>query len=449
MRLLRLLLRFGHVSLLLSVAGLDYGMRRLRAGRLDRAALLGLRGRWLAATLERLGATFVKFGQILSTRPDLLGPQIIEGLAVLQDRVRPFAFRDVERVLEAELGAQGRARLVVLDREPVAAASVAQVHRAELDTGEEVALKVQRPDAAAQVERDLVLMRVFAALLDRVPSLHLLSLPGGVAEFASAMRGQLDFRREAENNRRFARNFADEPGIRVPRLHDALCTGRVLTMEFVHGVRATEPEKVGGDRHALARRGLDAILRMVFRDGFVHADLHPGNILLTDRGEVVLIDLGLVAEIPGAMQRVWVETFVALSQQDGRAAARLFYGYAPTVGTEDYAAYEADVLAYFEVFAGKPLGEIEAGQVVGGMMNVLRKHRVQVDPVFTVVHIAMLVAEGLGKQLAPELDLVQLALPHLAEAMMHAPPGKPPYREPPEMTRAIEAPAVAPATEGP
>jgi ubiquinone biosynthesis protein len=217
----------------------------------------------------------------------------------------------------------------------------------------------------------------------------------------------------------------------VPALHDDLCTAKVITMELVDGVRATEPEQVGGDRDALAQRGLDAILRMVFRDGFVHADLHPGNILLTERGVIYLIDLGLVAEIPAEMQRVWVETFVALTQQDGRAAARLFYGYAPTVGVADYARYEADVMGHFELFAGKPLGEIEAGKVVGGMMNILRRHRVKVDPVFTVVHVAMVVAEGLGKQLSPGLDLVALALPHLAEAMMHAPPGKPPYREPP------------------
>ncbi len=425
-----LFFRFITVSWIVTRGLFGYAFARLRAGRLTPEARARLFGEHLARSLDRLGATFVKLGQVLSTRPDLLGPELAGSLASLQDQVRPFPFREVERVLEAELG-PARARIARLDPEPVAAASVAQVHRGTLDTGEAVAVKVQRPKAEAEIERDLVLLRFFAGLVDKIPSVHLMSLPGAVAEFGAALRKQLDFRLEAENNRRFAANFADADGLRVPKLYDELCTSRVLTMEFVVGVRATEPEKVGGDRDAIARRGLEAICLMVFRDGFVHADLHPGNILLTDAGEVCLIDLGLVAEIPGEMQRVWVETFVALAQKDAAACARLFYGYAPTVGTVDYAAFERDVLEFFDVFYGKPLGELEASEIVGGMMNVLRKHRVKVDPIFTVVHLAMLVAEGLGKQLSPTIDIMQLSLPHLARAMMEAPPGKPPYREPP------------------
>ncbi len=197
-------------------------------------------------------------------------------------------------------------------------------------------------------------------------------------------------------------------------------------------MRATEPEKVGGDRVALAARGLRCILKMVFEDGFVHADLHPGNILLTADGRVVLIDLGLVAEIDDELRGPWIQTFVAVSQVDGKLAASLFYSHAPFVGSDiDYAAFERDVLAHFQSFHGKPLHELEASQVLAGMMNILRKHEVQVDPVFTVVNLAMLVAEGLGKQLDPKLDLIAHAAPFLMNAIANAPPPRPPRREVP------------------
>ncbi|MDH5492968.1 MAG: AarF/UbiB family protein [Myxococcales bacterium] len=431
MRLVRLSARFLLIVWIFKAAVVRYGWARAGAGRLSREDRDRLRGRVLADTLQRLGATFVKFGQILSTRADLLPPGIIESLGVLQDQVPPIAFEQIQAVLEGELDPQARARLVSIEPIPIAAASVAQVHRGELSSGESVALKVQRPRARAQIERDLVLMRLGARLLEWIPSIRLLSLRGAVERFGAALLAQLDFRREAENNLRFAANFASVEGVDVPRLFPELCTERILAMEFIEGVRATEPEKVGGDRKALAQRGLHAILKMVFQDAFVHADLHPGNILLTADDRVVLIDLGLVAEIRDDMRRPWNETFIAVSQHDGVRAAELFYGYAPEVGTADYACYERDVVQYFGTFHGKPLGEVEASVVIGGMMNVLRRHRVQVDPIFTVVNIAMLVAEGLGKQLDPELDLIGASAPHLMAAVATAPPGRGPRRSPP------------------
>jgi ubiquinone biosynthesis protein len=311
----------------------------------------------------------------------------------------------------------------------VAAASVAQVHRATLTSGEVIALKVQRPDARAQIERDLAILRFAARVLDAIPSLRMLSLPGAVERFGHALSGQLDFRDEAEHNRRFAKNFAAVDGIAVPALVDDLCTERVLAMEFVEGVKATEPERVGGDRARLARLGGEAVLKMIFEDGFVHADLHPGNIILTADDRVVLIDLGMVSEIPADLLRPWLQTFVALSQRDGAHAAELFYGYAPSVGDTDYAAFEAEVVVFLDGLYGKRLGEVEVSVAVSGMMNLLRKHRVQIDPTFTVVNIALLVAEGLGKQLDPTIDLVPLAQPYLARAMMTAPAPRPPLRE--------------------
>lgn len=438
LRGLRLILRFFQLAWLLTWGHFAYVFALLRRGRMSPLEKERLRGGHIASLLERLGATYLKFGQILSTRPDLLGPGYIEALSRLQDRVKPERPEAIFALLDEELG-EKRARIVELSETPIAAASVAQVHKGKLDDGSFVAVKIQRPGIEERVERDLALLRIFANLTTISPTLRLLALPGAVERFGRAMEAQLDFRKEAENNLRFAKNLADLEGVEVPKLHPDLCTKRVLVMEFIEGVRATEPEKVGQNGRELAMRGLDAILTMVFRDAFVHADLHPGNILLTHDGRVVLIDLGLVAEIDEDMRRPWIDTFMALMARDGKGAARLFYAYAPSVGVKDYASYERDVTDFFDVFHGKPLNELEGGQVVAGMMNILRKHRVEVDPVYTVVHVAMVVAEGLGKQLAPELDLIQLAGPRLMEAMVTCPPGRPPLREPPTLETAKAA----------
>ena len=428
---IRIIFRAFLIAAVLLSALLGYALRRLMGQGRSPQDRQRLRGDVMASAMEKLGATFIKFGQILSTRPDIVPPEYVQALQRLQDHVAQEPWSRMRDVLVQELGAERFARLKV-DEAPVAAASVAQVHRAMLDGTQELALKIQRPAAEHQIQRDLAVLGFGARVVSLLPGLKLMSLPGAVETFGHSLSQQTDFTIEANNNLTFAKNFEGVEGISVPKLFPEFCTHRVLSMEFIHGARADQPEKVGGDRKLLAQRGADAILRMVFLHGFVHADMHPGNVFLTDDGRVVLIDLGMTAVIPPDLLRPWVEAFYALSQQDGPTLARLLYSYAPSVNIPDYATYEKELVEFFSQYYGRNLGDVEVSEVITGVLGLLRRHQIENDPVFTVVCIGVIVAEGIGKQLDPDLDIVTIAIPYLITALSSAPPAMKPLREPPK-----------------
>jgi ubiquinone biosynthesis protein len=428
MRRLSLVSRALVITWVVLVTLAAYALRRARGRGRGSFARDRLRGEMMASAMERLGATFIKMGQILATRPDVIPEGMARALARLQDAVPPAPFADVEGTLAAELSPEARARFASIEPVPVAAASIAQVHRGVLDDGTVVAIKVQRLAAEGQIERDLALLRFAARVVGKLPTMRYVSLEGAVRRFSDAVGAQLDFRVEAANNRRLAKNFANDARIRVPRLVDDLCTRRVLTMEFIDGVRPTD---VQTDRAELALAGFRCIAQMVFLDGFVHADMHPGNILFTRAGEIVLIDLGLVAEIPEDKRKPWVETFVAIAACDGKRAAELFYTHAPVVHETDYEAFEAEVVVHLDRLRGRPLYQLEVTEVLGGAMSILRRHHVAVDSSFTVVNLALLVAEGVGKQLDPTFDVFTCVMPFLVEASERYPTGKAPLRSVP------------------
>jgi ubiquinone biosynthesis protein len=365
----------------------------------------------LRATLAALGATFVKVGQIMSTRPDLFPPHVIRALETLQDDVGAFSFRHVERTFVDEFGAPPEQLFQSFEQTPIASASVAQVHRAILGDGRRVAVKVRRPRLEEIVGFDLRVMRMFAQVISIIPQIRLLAPVESVDEFGNAIRMQIDLTLEAEHNQRFRDNFAGSTDVAFPELVDALCSRRVLTMSFVEGCKVLDYDPEISDPKRLARVGFHTLLQMVFDDGFVHADLHPGNILVTPDDQVVLLDLGLVAELDDDNRRAFAQFFAGWASGDGVVMARLMSELSPASRVRDYQAYEDEVVAFVDKYLGKQLGEVAVSTVALDMMNILRRHRVRVNPVYTMCNIAIAVTEGIGKQLAPDLDLMQETIP--------------------------------------
>lgn len=381
-------------------------------------------GRALVHLAATLGATFIKVGQIASTRADLLPEAFRLELTALQDRVPPFAFSDVRTAVEASFGRRLEEVFERFEVDPVAAASVAQVHRAVLaGRREPVAVKVRRPDILEKVQLDRAILLFVSRLLERVvPSLRLISLEEAMREFCRAVEEQIHLSREAEHNRRFRENFEGDPDVWFPALVDELCSDSVLTMEFVEGVREDELEARGVDVRRVVEAGMRAVCRMVFLHGFVHADLHPGNLRFRAPHQIVFLDLGLVGTLVDVDRRTTAELLFAFATGDGRTVARLFYENAPHRATPDYAAYEAEIVELVGSVRLRGLASLEISLEIGRIFDILRRHRIQARSHMTMVNLALLTAEGLGKRLAPDLSLADEAIPYLTEALGEALP---------------------------
>jgi ubiquinone biosynthesis protein len=383
------------------------------------------RKEWFAGCVvglfRALGATFVKVGQIMSTRPDLFPPHVINALEGLQDNVGPFAYEHVKRTFVAEFGKLPEELFAEISPVPIASASVAQVHRARLKDGRVVAVKVRRPNLDELVAFDLKVMRGFAHVMALIPSIGLLAPVESVEEFGRGISMQLDFTVEARNNRRFAENFKDDRDVIFPALVDGLCSACVLTMEFIDGTKILNFRQTPSDPKRLAAIGFRVMLKMVFEDGFVHADLHPGNIFITRDDRVAILDLGLVGELDGMHRAGFARYFAAWAQGDGKTMAALMAELSPGRKIRDYAGFETAVVAFVQKYYGKRLGEVQVSLVFMDMMNILRRYRVRANPTFTLVNIAIAVTEGIGKQLDPDVDLMAAALPFFAKFNFFAP----------------------------
>ena len=383
----------------------------------------------LRLALESLGPIFVKFGQVLSTRRDLMPLDIADELAKLQDRVPPFSVELVFAQIEAAYGRPVNAVFAEFDPVPVASASIAQVHFAKLyaaDGGQEVAVKVLRPNMLGVIDHDLALLDTLAGLLEKVWSDGKRMKPREVvAEFAKYLHDELDLMREAANASQLRRNFAGSKLLLVPEVYWDHCTTTVMVMDRMHGIPISQKAaliEAGVDLKALSRAGVEIFFTQVFRDGFFHADMHPGNIFVAvdaeHRGKYIALDFGIVGTLTDVDKNYLAQNFLAFFRRDYKrvAVAHIEAGWAPADTRVD--EFEAAVRAVCEPIFDRPISEISFGRVLLRLFQTSRRFNVEIQPQLVMLQKTLLNIEGLGRQLDPELDLWQTAKPYL-ERWMH------------------------------
>jgi ubiquinone biosynthesis protein len=369
----------------------------------------------LRRTLDDLGPTFVKFGQVLSTRSDILPEGVLSELQKLQDTVKPMPAGVAQQIIERELGAPVDEVFASFDPVPLGSASIGQVHKAVLSGGETVAVKVQRPEAPARVAGDLELMRDFAAFLDRRFGRGLfVDVSGLVAEFEVVVRRELDYSAEAENARRFAANFAGTRVV-IPAVFLDLSTPRVLTEEFIDGTRFRDIRPLSftpSERRRVATMGADAIFKMAFEDGFFHGDPHPSNLLLTPSGDLALLDFGMVGYMSQGDIEALSRLFIAVIQRDASAALRglerLGVGYATEVRDD----LVRDLREFLNKYSGLSVGEVTLGQALSELVALARRYRLRMPPVFPLLTKALVTAEGLARSIDPTINVYEVARPY-------------------------------------
>lgn len=383
------------------------------------------RGERLRRALEDLGPIFVKFGQVLSTRRDLLPLDIADELTRLQDRVPPFDSGLAVAQIEKSLGAHPDVLFARFDRTPIASASIAQVHFATLKDGREVAVKVLRPGMRSTIDHDIGLMHIAADWVERLwADGRRLKAKEVVAEFDKYLHDELDLMREAANASQLRRNFARSDLLMVPEMVWDYCSSSVIVMERMHGIPIGQTERLlaeGVDLSKLSRDGVEIFFTQVFRDGFFHADMHPGNILVSTApdtfGRYIALDFGIVGTLTDFDKDYLSQNFLAFFQRDYKrvAEAHIESGWAPKNTRVD--ELEAAVRACCEPIFDRPLKDISFGQVLLRLFQTSRRFNIEVQPQLVLLQKTLLNVEGLGRQLDPELDLWKTAKPYLERWM--------------------------------
>lgn len=428
----RHLRRYREISQILARHGLGFLVRQLGLGGLlpFHRGLLGHPRRadpytaaeHLRMALEEIGTAFIKLGQILSTRPDLLPLPYILEFAKLQDAAPPVPKEAVEEAIQQELGAPPDKIFHDFQWEPVASASIGQVHAARLDGGQRVVIKVQRPGVHGQVEEDLEILHNLARLaMERTPLSEYYDLLGMVEEFSFTLKNELDYTQEGENAERFRREFADDPTVYIPQVYWDYSTPQVITIEKIQGIKINNIKALdtaGADRHLLAERSVAIMLKEVFEKGFFHADPHPGNFFVMD-GEVIgLMDYGMVGQLDEKTQWTLLRLTNAALRKDTERILDIMLSLGVVKGRISRLALKRELDHFIDRYWGAPIAEIAAANVVQEVMALALRYRLQLPTNLALLAKVMAMSEGLGAMLDPDFRLAPFMQPYVRRFLL-------------------------------
>ena len=376
----------------------------------------------LRMAFAELGPTFIKLAQLLSSRPDLITVQFANEFKKLQDEVPPFPAQEAKRIIEEEIKLPLN-NIFSYFGDTLAAASIAQVHKATLLDGSNVVVKVQRPDIREQIESDINILSTIARLLDKyVPESRFFNPTGIVAEFSRTVRKEMDFVEEARNCCRFRRNFEDSPDVYIPKIYSEYATERVLVMDMIEGVRIDDIaviDMIGLDRKRLAKIGVNAYFKQILEDGFFHADPHPGNIFAMSNGMIAFVDFGIVGRVSDELKETMANTFLALLGKDFDRLIDQYVEMGIVPDDIDIDAFrrdfKADLADFLEPLYGLTLKEINFAQYLDTVTHLAIKHNLKIPSDLLLIDKAMLILENIGRQLDPDFDFIAAAEPYASK----------------------------------
>jgi ubiquinone biosynthesis protein len=373
----------------------------------------------LRMALEELGPTFVKLGQILATRPDLVSAEFVREFEKLQDHVPPFTYEEVREIIEKELDQGLESAFDAFDEQPLAAASVGQVHTARLKDGEKVVVKVQRPNIRKIIEVDLEIMLHLASLMERhLEEMEMHHPTKIVAEFARSIEREIDYTVEASHMERFAAQFQGDMSIYVPKVFRKWSTERVLTVEYIDGIKASEIdriEKEGLDRKIITAKGADLILKQIFEHGFFHGDPHPGNIYVLPDNMICYLDYGMMGCVDRQTREDAAELIEALSHRDESKTIQALLKLVDYDEQPDLRTLERDVAHFAGQHLYKPLKNLDMGRLLQELLELLSLHRLALPQILFLMFKALTTWESVGRSLDPDFHIMERAAPFIRQ----------------------------------